>query len=98
MIDYHYLVEDALTKIHHDLIREHFNKIEKSDAIFVANFEKNGVLGYIGGNTFLEIGLAFYLRKPIYLLNELPEKIGYQEELLAMQPVVIGEDWNKILN
>jgi nucleoside 2-deoxyribosyltransferase len=88
--------ENALAKIQHNLIREHFNKIEKSDAILVVNYEKNGVRGYIGGNTFLEMGLAFHRNLPIFLINDIPD-ISYREELVAMQPVIIGEDWSRIV-
>jgi hypothetical protein len=47
------------TKIEYDFIREHFRKIEKADVILVLNYDKKGVKNYIGGNTFLEMGLAF---------------------------------------
>lgn len=96
MKDYHHLSEDSLAKIQYDLIRKHFKKIDNSDAIYVANYEKNGIEGHIGGNCFLEMGKAFDKGIPIFLLNNLPEKLSYREELLAMQPIVIGKDWEKI--
>ena len=43
MTDYHNLTEDALAKIQYDLIRDHFQKIDRSDAIYVANYSKNGI-------------------------------------------------------
>lgn len=98
MVDYHYLEEDALAKIQHDLILGHFRKIEESNAVYIANYEKNGIAGYIGGNTFLEMGMAFYKRIPIFLLNNIPNKISYREELLALKPIVVGEDWDKLDN
>jgi len=96
MKDYHHLKEDALAKIQYDLIRKHFRKIDKSDAILVANFKKNGIAGYIGGNTLLEMGHAFAKDIPIFLMNDIPEGLNYKEELLALQPFVIGKDWDKI--
>jgi hypothetical protein len=96
MQDFHSLEETVLMKIHHNLIKDHFRKIDDSHAIYVANFEKNGIAGYIGGNVFLEIGKAFDKGIPIYLMNEIPKSIGYREELLAMQPIVIGTDWTLI--
>ena len=51
--------ESAKRKIHLDLINEHWRKILKSDCILVANYEKRGISGYVGGNTFLEMGFAF---------------------------------------
>mgnify|MGYP001590224124 CR=1 FL=1 len=47
-------------------IRDHFKKIDWCDAALIANHEKRGVEGYIGGNTLIEIGIAFYTHKPIY--------------------------------
>ena len=71
-------------------IREHFEKIEKSDAILVVNCDKNDVPGYIGGNTLMEMGLAFHLGKSIYILNPIPE-MSYKEELIGMKPVLFSE-------
>lgn len=101
MIDYHNLRENALAKIHYDLIKDHFQKINESDAIYIANYDKNGVKGYIGGNSFLEMGKAFDKGIPIFLMNEIPEELLYREEILAMRPIVIGTNWDtldKILN
>lgn len=44
------------------LMDGHFRKIKREDAILVANFEKNGVKGYIGGNVFMEITIAYFLK------------------------------------
>ena len=88
--------DKILTKIEYDFIREHFRKIEKSDAILVLNYEKKGVVGYIGGNTFLEMGYAFGLGKKIYLLHPVPD-MEYSVEMHAMKPVVLGGDILKLL-
>ena len=82
-------------KIQHDFIREHFRKIEKSDAILVLNYDKKGIKNYIGGNTFLEIGLAYWLGKKMFLLNPIPD-MDYITELYAMQPTVINGDLSLI--
>ena len=88
--------EDKITaKIEYDFIREHFKKIEKSDAILVLNYDKKGIAGYIGGNTFLEIGLAFWLGKKIYLLHAIPQ-MDYQTEMHALQPVILAGGFSKI--
>ena len=73
----------------YDFIREHFRKIEKSDAILVVNLDKKGIKGYIGGNTFLEMGIAFYLGKKIYLLNAIPDMDYAKLEMHAMHPIVL---------
>jgi NTP pyrophosphatase (non-canonical NTP hydrolase) len=78
-----------------DLIKRHFEKIKNTDAILVLNYDKKGVVGYIGGNTFLEMGFAHVLGKKIYVLNELP-KMGYNDELLSMRAIVLNGDLSKI--
>jgi hypothetical protein len=78
-----------------EAVLEHFDKIVWSDAILVANYDKNDVKGYIGGNTLMEMGLAFFLRKKIYLLNQVPE-LSYKEEILGVKPIILDEDLTKI--
>lgn len=78
-------------KIQYDFIREHFRKIEKSDAILILNYDKKGIKNYIGGNTFLEMGLAYWLGKKTYLLHPIPD-MEYKTEMYAMQPVVLNGD------
>lgn len=95
MVDYHHLEETALAKIQHDLIRGHFKKIDWSDAIYVANYDKGDIKGNVGGNTFLEMGKAFDRRIPIFLYKEIPY-VSYREEIIAMQPIIIGEDWDRL--
>ncbi len=78
-----------------EAVLKHFDKIAWSDAILVANYDKNDVKGYIGGNTLMEIGIAFFLKKKIYLLNEIPE-LSYKEEILGVRPIVLKGDLSKI--
>lgn len=87
--------ESAMRKIKDDVIKRYYKKIKGSDAILILNLEKKGISGYIGGNTFLEMGFAYVLDKKIYLYNEAPD-MGYSDEISAMQPVIIGGDLSKI--
>lgn len=80
--------ETEFAKIHHDLIKNHFKKINGSDAILVCNYNKKGIQGYIGGNTLIEMSKAFDKEIPIFLLNPIP-KINYRAEILAMQPIIL---------
>lgn len=84
-------------KYEHDAIREHWATIEKSDAILVLNYEKSGIPGYIGGNSFLEMGFAYIQRKPIFLLNPIPEMPYYKTEIIAMKPTVIDGDLARLV-
>ncbi len=80
-----------------EVMTEHFNKVAGSDAILVLNYDKHNVKGYVGNNTFLEMGVAFFLKKKIYLLNKIPE-LSSKEEILALKPIVINDDLSKIFN
>ena len=80
----------------YDFIREHFKKIEESDAMLVCNFTKNGIDNYIGANTFLEMGFAYYIKKPIYALSPLPDYKYINDELLNFDVKVINGDLSEI--
>jgi hypothetical protein len=84
---------DKLKKERMDL---HCKQVEGADAILVLNYDKDGKKNYIGGNALLEMGLAFWLKKPIYLLNDMPEAIDYIEEIRGMMPIVIHGNLNLI--
>lgn len=80
------------------LMVEHFKKILASDAILVANFEKNGLSGYIGGNVLMEMVVAFQNKKPIYLYHDISEKLPILEEVYGLRPVILEEDLTKLKN
>ena len=80
----------------YDAIREHFDKIKKADAILVCNYTKNDVENYIGANTFLEMGFAYYLGKPIFVLNPLPDYKYVNDELLSFGVKNINGDLSMI--
>ncbi len=61
--------EIELMKRKKEYILEHFRKIKKSDAILVLNYTKNMIENYIGGNSLIEIGIAFDQDKKIFILN-----------------------------
>lgn len=78
-----------------ELVRNYFEEIKNSEVVLVLNHDKNNIFGYIGGNTLMEMGVAFFLNKKIFLLNPVPD-ISYKEEILAMRPIVINKDFSKI--
>ena len=73
-------------------IREHFAKIDKSEGILVANYPKNGVEGYVGGNTLMEMTYAFSQGLDIYTMYDLPDDLNYTPELNALSPIVLNGD------
>lgn len=80
------------------LIRRHFRKIEASDAILVLNLEKNSLPGWVGANTFLEIGFAHVLGKKIYMLHPPPENSYIQDEMMGMDFELLMGSLDKIPN
>ena len=71
----------------------------KMDAVLVLNYDKNknGKIykNYIGGATFLEMYDAFRLGKKIFLMNDIPEGILY-DEIEGFGPIVIKENLDLI--
>lgn len=87
--------ESYKNKINHDLIRGYYDKIDASDAVLIMNIDRKGIEGYVGGNSFLEMGFAHVLNKKLYLWKAIPE-MGYKDEMIAMQPEVLNEDLQKL--
>jgi len=79
-------------------INDHYEKIDWCDGILVVNHEKRGINGYVGGNTLIKIGVAFYLKKKIYILNPVSSELSYKQEILGMKPRILNGDLSKILN
>lgn len=78
------------------LMKNHFRKVIECDAILVVNFEKNGVEGYIGGNTLMEMTLAFHYKKPIFIYNDISEDLSIKEEVFGLKPIFINGNLKKI--
>jgi nucleoside 2-deoxyribosyltransferase len=76
----------------HNLISEHFRKIETSDAVLIVNMTTRDIKNYIGANTFLELGFAHYLGKRIYLLHPIPDQAYILDEVLAIGAKVLDGD------
>lgn len=81
--------EGARRKIEGDLMRDYHKKIGNADAILVVNCSAKGIDNYIGGNTAMEMYSAHVQNKPIFVLNDLPKDLSYQEEILAMRPICL---------
>jgi len=81
-----------------DTIRKCYDLLAKSDGILVLNLNKNGVEGYIGISTLMEIGLAYCLGKKIFLFNQLPSyhEARWAHEVSIMKPVILDGDFARI--
>jgi hypothetical protein len=71
-------------------------RIQQVDAVLTLNFDKNGIKNYIGGCTFLELYEAFLNGKKVYLYNDIPTGILY-DEIHGFSPIIINGDINKII-
>lgn len=78
-------------------IRDHYEKIDWADAILVVNPEKKGISGYVGGNTLIEIGVAFYSKKPIYILHPVSSELSYKQEIMGIKPILLNGDLSKVI-
>ncbi len=86
------LEENYKHTIEKDVLKNCFNLIAKSDAILVLNYAKNGIEGYVGTSSLMEIGLAYYLGKKIFLLNSIPKSkdARWAHELEIIQPIILN--------
>lgn len=71
-------------------IKDHYEKIDWCDAVLIINHEKRSIQGYIGGNTLIEIGVAFYLKKKIYIFNPVSSELSYKQEIMGMKPTILN--------
>jgi len=76
--------------------KNHFKRIENSDAVLIMNHEKKGIKGYFGSNTLMELSVAFFLGKKIFLMNAIEEDHPHYEELIGMNSIALDGDLDKI--
>jgi hypothetical protein len=80
-----------------ELMEAHFKKVEEGDAILVVNLDKGGIKGYIGGNVLMEMMLAYYLKKPIYVWKKVEREHPLYEEILGINVKFLDEDLKKLV-
>jgi hypothetical protein len=78
-------------------INDHFKKIAKSQAILVVNNKKRSIDGYIGGATLMEMTIAHYLKKKIFIMNPVSKELPYYEEVFGLSPIIINGDLSKMV-
>jgi hypothetical protein len=78
------------------LMDAHFKKVIESDTILVINKRKNGLKGYVGGNTLMEMTVAYLHKKPIFILQKPDKKLFCCEEIMGLQPIFLNRDLTKI--
>ena len=87
------LGKDEHQKFKAEMYKKSEETISGVDAVLVLNLdkEKDGKIfqNYIGGATFLEMYDAFRLGKKIYLYNDIPDGMLY-DEIEGFNPVIIN--------
>lgn len=93
------LGKDQHQKFKATMYKQSENTISNMDAVLVLNFdkEKDGEIykNYIGGATFLEMYDAFRLNKQIYLYNDIPQGMLF-DEIEGFAPIVLNGNLNLI--
>ena len=82
--------DKTFSKIKTHLTRQIMLNVERCDCLLILNYNHRGYQNYVGGTSFVEMVVAFYLGKPIFLLHEIPKKMVYTEEIKALEPIVVG--------
>jgi nucleoside 2-deoxyribosyltransferase len=95
-IEYSKLSKQEQADMKQNFIDKHIDKIKQSDAILLANYTKKGITNYIGANTFLEMAFAYILKKPIYILNSVPEQQN-TVEIEGLKPIILHGDVHALL-
>jgi len=96
------LIDDLESNYKHavktNIMKKCFDLIAKTDAILVLNYHKNRVRGYVGTSSLMEIGLAYYLGKKIFLFNSIPKSrnLRWAHEIGIIQPTILKGDLNRI--
>lgn len=75
---------------------DHFKKIIAGDAVLIVNHLKNNLPGYIGGNTLMEMAIAYHYKKPIFIYNPISEESNIKEEIYGLFPIFINQNLNLI--
>lgn len=81
-----------------------FKALDSTDEIFVANFDKNEIKGYVGAESFAE--LSFIVannvlkdeNRKIYLLNEPSKEVSSYFELNSFIKLGIVKVWDEEVN
>lgn len=95
--DYNQLAPQERSIEKNRLILIHLQKIRDSDAVLIVNETLKEVEGYIGANSFLEMGFALSLGKKVFLYRR-PSNQHHIDEVLGMFPVILDGDISKLLS
>jgi hypothetical protein len=86
------LEENLKYCIDNDVMKKNFEIVANNDAVLVVNYKRNGIDGYIGASVLMELAIAHYFGKKIFLMEKAPDfsKHRWAHEVAIMQPQVIS--------
>lgn len=92
------LEEDVEYCIKNDVIRRNFEQIKNQDAMLVFNKKKNDTQGYMGVSMLMELAIAYFLKKKIFILYDIPHfrQHRWAHEVTIMQPTFLHENLENI--
>lgn len=79
-----------------DVLGDAFNKIEESDVMIHLNYPKNGINGYVEPSGLMEVGVAFHLKKKIFLMQDVNKERKCALEIMLTRPVILDGDLSGI--
>lgn len=85
---------DAKHVKENNIMRRCFELVAQSDAVLVLNHRHNDVDGYVGASALMEVGIATYLDKKLFILYPPTER--YRHELSVLGGIVIDGEFSKI--
>ncbi len=78
------------------IMKQFFDEIAASEWVLFLNYDKKWVSGYIGASVLMEIWIAYFLGKKIYLINPIDKTQSYALEVLLTSPKILHGDLQKI--
>lgn len=104
VIEYPKQINHLDENVYIERYKSFFSALDSTDEIFVANFDKNEIKGYVGAESFAE--LSFIVannvlkneNRKIYLLNEPSENVSSYFELNSFIKLGIVRIWDEEVN
>lgn len=101
VIEYPKKINHLDEKVYINRYKSFFSALDSADEIFVANFDKNEIKGYVGAESFAE--LSFIVannvlkneNRKIYLLNKPSEEVSSYFELNSFIKLGIIKIWDE---
>ena len=79
-----------------DIMRLFYNKINESDAFLVCNYPKKWIDWYLGTSVLMELAIAYFTNKKVFLLFNIDKTQSYALEVNVFNPIILNWDLSKI--